>query len=94
MLEEKRSRIASEEEMVEAFTDAWVFLALQKGSKVTGQRLSTKGLAEELGRDGWEVVEMRLRGKLTMAVYQPYDFPGKVRYQTSEGGWEELVFEP
>ena len=94
MPEEELSRIASEEEMVEAFKDAWVFLALQKGSEVTGQRLSTKGLAEELDRDGWEAVEMRLRGKLTLAVYQPYDFPRKVRYQTPEGGWEELVFDP
>lgn len=94
MPEEKRSSIATEEEMVEAFTDAWVFLSLQKGSGVTGQRLSTRGLAEELERDGWEAVVERLKGKLTMAVYQPYDFPRKVRYQTPEGGWEELVFGP
>ncbi len=94
MSEEERSRIASEEEMVEAFTDAWTFLALQRGSGVTGQRLSTKGLAEELDRNGWKAVEERLRGKLTMAVYQPYDFPRKVRYQTPDGGWDELVFEP
>ena len=94
MSEEERSGIASEVEMVEAFTDAWVFLALQMGSGVTGQRLSTRGLAEELDRDGWEAVEERLKGKLTMAVYQPYDFPRKVRYQTSGGGWDEMVFEP
>ena len=94
MPEAERSRVASEEEMVEAFTDAWTFLALQRGSGVTGQRLSTKSLAEELDRDGWEAVEERLRGRLTMAVYQPYDFPRKVRYQTPGGGWDELVFEP
>ncbi len=94
MSEEERSKVASEAEMVEAFTDAWTFLALQRGSGVTGQRLSTKGLAEELDRDGWEAVEERLRGRLTMAVYQPYDFPRKVRYQTPGGGWDELVFEP
>ena len=93
MPEEEGSRIASEEEMVAAFTDAWVFLALQRGGGVTGQRLSTKGLVEELERDGWEAMEERLMGRLTMAVYQPYDFPRKVRYQTPEGGWEELVFE-
>lgn len=92
MSEEERSGIASEVEMVEAFTDAWTFLALQMGSGVTGQRLSTRGLAEELDRDGWEAVEERLKGKLTMAVYQPYDFPRKVRYQTPEGGWDELIF--
>lgn len=92
MSEEERSGIASEVEMVEAFTDAWTFLALQRGSGVTGQRLSTRGLAEELDRDGWEAVEERLKGKLTMAVYQPYDFPRKVRYQTPEGGWDELIF--
>ncbi len=90
---EERSRIASEEEMVEAFKDAWVFLALQRGDGVTGRRLSTKGLAEDLDGCGWEAMEERLRGKLTMAVYQPFDFPKKVRYQTPEGGWEELVFE-
>ncbi len=94
MSEEERSRIASEGEMVEAFTDAWTFLALQRGSGVTGQRLSTRGLAEELDRDGWETVEERLKGRLTMAVYQPYDFPRKVSYQTPDGGWDELVFEP
>jgi NAD(P)-dependent dehydrogenase (short-subunit alcohol dehydrogenase family) len=92
MSEEERSGIASEVEMVEAFTNAWVFLALQRGSGVTGQRLSTRGLAEELDRDGWEAVEERLKGKLTMAVYQPYDFPRKVRYQTPEGDWDELIF--
>jgi len=94
MSEEERSRFASEAEMVEAFTDAWTFLASQKGRGVTGQRLSTKGLAEELDRDGWKAVEERLRGRLTMAVYQPYDFPRKVRYQTPDGGLDELVFEP
>ena len=94
MPEEERSRFTSEEEMIAAFTDAWTFLALQRGSGVTGQRLSTKELAEALDRDGWEAVEERLRGRLTMAVYQSYDFPRMVRYQTPVGGWNELVFEP
>jgi len=94
MPEVERSRVADEAEMVEAFTDAWTFLALQRGSGVTGQRLSTRSLAEELDTDGWEAVEERLRGKLTKAVYKPYDFPRKVRYQTPGGGWDELVFEP
>ena len=92
MPEKERSRIASEAEMVEAFTDAWTFLALQKGGGVTGQRLGTGGLAEELEQDGWEAVGERLKGRLTMAVYRPYDFPRKVRYQTPGWGWDELVF--
>jgi NAD(P)-dependent dehydrogenase (short-subunit alcohol dehydrogenase family) len=90
----EQSNFANEEEMVEAFSDAWVFLALQKSGGVTGQRLSTKFLANELEMYGWANVEERLRGKLTQAVYQQYDFPSKVRYQTAEGGWKELVFEP
>jgi hypothetical protein len=94
MPEVERSRIAGEAEMVEAFTDAWTFLALQRGSGVTGQRLSTRSLAEELDTDGWKAVEERLRGRLTKAVYHPYDFPRMVRYQTPGGGWDELVFEP
>jgi NAD(P)-dependent dehydrogenase (short-subunit alcohol dehydrogenase family) len=94
MLKDGQTKFATEEEMVEAFSDAWVFLALQRGSGVTGQRLSTKKLAEDLDGEGWEVVDEKLRGRLTMAVYQPYDFPKKVRYQTPGGGWEELVFEP
>jgi NAD(P)-dependent dehydrogenase (short-subunit alcohol dehydrogenase family) len=94
MPEDEQSKIASEEEMVDAFKDAWTFLALQRGDGVTGRRLTTKGLLEDLEKDGWEAVEERLRGKLTIAVYQPYDFPRKVRYQTPEGGWDELVFEP
>ncbi len=90
----EQSNFAGEEDMVEAFSDAWVFLALQKSGGITGQRLSTKFLANELKMYGWENVEERFRGKLTQAVYQQYDFPSKVRYQTAEGGWKELVFEP
>jgi len=91
---DERSRFASEEEMMDAFKDAWTFLALQRGDGVSGRRLSTKRLAEDLEKEGWAEVKERLRGKLTKAVYEPYDFPRKVRYQTPEGGWEELVFEP
>lgn len=89
----EQTSFASEEEMVEAFSDAWVFLALQKSYGITGQRLSTRFLANELKMYGWKNVEEKLRGKLTQAVYQQYDFPSKVRYQTAEGGWQELVFE-
>jgi hypothetical protein len=38
-------------------------------------------------------VTERHRGKLTKAVYEQYDFPKSVRYQTPAGGWRELRFE-
>lgn len=90
---EVRERYADDESMVEAFRDAWTFMALQDGGGVTGQRMSTKRLAEELERDGWDTVRESMRGRLTRAVYEPYDFPKSVRYQTREGGWRELSFE-
>ena len=90
---EVRERYADDESMVEAFRDAWTFMALQDGGGVTGQRVSTRQLAEELERDGWDTMRERMRGKLTRAVYEPYDFPRSVRYQTKEGGWRDLSFE-
>ena len=93
MPEEVRARYADVDSMVEAFGDAWVFVALQDASGVTGQRLSTRQLAEELKRDGWEATATKYRGKLTKAVYEPYDFPESVRYQTPDGGWKELKYE-
>lgn len=89
---EVRSRYAGVDSMVEAFRDAWVFVALQDASGVTGQRLSTRRLAEELKMDGWDAVTERYRDKLTKAVYEQYDFPERVRYQTPDGGWKELRF--
>ena len=89
---EVRGRYADDESMVEAFRDAWTFMALQDGGGVTGQRMSTRRLAEELERDGWDATSERLRGKLTRANYEPYPFPENVRYQTREGGWKELKF--
>ncbi len=88
-----RARYADDESMVEAFTEAWTFMALQDGGGVTGQRVSTRRLAEELERDGWDTVRESMRGRLTRAVYEPFDFPRSVRYQTREGGWRELSFE-
>jgi len=88
-----RARYAGIDSMVEAFREAWAFVALQNASGVTGQRLSTRGLAEELERDGWDAVTERYRGKLTKAVYEQYDFPKRVRYQTPSGWWKELRFE-
>jgi len=90
---EVRERYADDESMVKAFREAWTFMALQDGGGVTGQRVSTRRLAEELERDGWDAVRERMRGKLTRAVYEPYEFPRSVRYQTREGGWRELAFE-
>ncbi len=90
---EVRERYADDESMVESFREAWMFMALQDGGGVTGQRVSTGRLAEELEMDGWDAVRDRMRGKLTRAVYEPYDFPRSVRYQTREGGWRELSFE-
>jgi NAD(P)-dependent dehydrogenase (short-subunit alcohol dehydrogenase family) len=93
MPEEVRARYADVDSMVEAFGDAWVFVALQDASGVTGQRLSTWQLAEELKRDGWEATAAKYREKLTEAVYEPYDFPESVQYQTPDGGWKELKYE-
>jgi len=93
MPEEVRARYADVDSMVEAFAEAWSFLALQDGDGVTGGRFSSRLLAEELAEDGWDEVTERHRGVLTKAVYEPYPFPPSVRYQTPEGGWEELRFE-
>ena len=93
MPKEVRARYADVDSMVEAFGDAWVFVALQDASRVTGQRLSTQRLAEELRKEGWEATVAKYRGKLTKAVYEPYDFPERVRYQTPDGGWKELKYE-
>lgn len=91
--EDVRARYAGIDSMVEAFKDAWVFVALQDASKVTGQRLSTRLLAEELKGNGWEATAGKYRGKLLKAVYEPYEFPKSIRYQTPEGGWKELIYE-
>ncbi len=93
MLVEVRLRYADDESMVETFRDAWTFMALQDSGGVTGQRVSTRRLAEELERDGWNAVREEMRRKLTRAVYEPYDFPRSVGYKTREGGWRELSFE-
>jgi NAD(P)-dependent dehydrogenase (short-subunit alcohol dehydrogenase family) len=93
MPDDVRERYVDDEAMVAAFREAWTFMALQDGGGVTGQRVGTGRLAEELERDGWDAVRERMRGRLTRAVYEPYEFPRSVRYQTREGGWRELVFE-
>jgi len=93
MPEAVRARYADVDSMVEAFAEAWSFLAFQDGDGVTGGRFSSRLLAEELAEDGWDEVTERHRRFLTKAVYEPYPFPPSVRYQTPEGGWEELRLE-
>jgi len=90
--DEVRERYADVDSMVETFTDAWTFVALQDGSGVTGQRLHTRLLAEELEKYGWEATSKKYVGRLTKVVYEPYEFPESVRYQTRDGGWKELKF--
>lgn len=90
--EEVRARYASVDDMVSLFTDAWVFLAEQRGNGITGQRFRTRNLAEDLIGLGVDAVTRRYEGKLLEAVYKQIDFPEKVRYQTPEGGWKEIRF--
>lgn len=92
MPEDVKSKYATDEELVEAFTDAWTFLAMQDGYGVSGQRLGTKQIAEYLKRYGWEAAKANWTKKLTQAVYVTYDWPKSVRYQTPEGGIKELKF--
>lgn len=92
MPDEIREKYADDESMVEAFQEAWVFLALQDGSGVTGQRLGTREIAEYLRQNGKAAAVAKWTKKLTQAVYVTYDLPKSVRYQTPEGGIKELIF--
>ena len=92
MPEETRRLYADDDSMVESFGDAWTFLALQRGDGVTGQRLSTRALAETLRSGGEQAAYDRWRGRLMQAVYTPIEWPDRVRYQTPDGGWKELVY--
>jgi len=92
MPQEVRERYAGDMELVDAYTEAWVFLALQTGRGVTGQRFRTADLAKYLGKNSWEEANAKWSRKLTKAVYRSYEFPDSVRYQTPEGGWRELEF--
>jgi NAD(P)-dependent dehydrogenase (short-subunit alcohol dehydrogenase family) len=85
-------RYADVESMVRVFGDAWVFLALQDGDGVTGQRFITSKLSKELNENGWASVVENYSNKLSCVLYEPYKFPDKVRYQTPNGGWKELIF--
>ena len=92
MPEEARRLYADDNSTVESFGYAWTFLALQRGDGVTGQRLSTRALAEVLRSGGEQAAYERWSGKLMQAVYTPIDWPKKVRHQTPDGGWKELVY--
>jgi NAD(P)-dependent dehydrogenase (short-subunit alcohol dehydrogenase family) len=90
--EEIRARYAPVDLMVQHFTNAWVFLALQNGDGITGQRFKSRVLAEELMALGETEMMKRYQGKLLKATYKQMDFPVKVRYQTPEGGWKKIRF--
>lgn len=83
---------ADDESMVRSFRDAWVFLASQDGSGITGQRLLTKTLAEVLRDEGEEAALNLYKGKRILSVYTPIDWPEMLRYQTPEGGFKEKWF--
>jgi NAD(P)-dependent dehydrogenase (short-subunit alcohol dehydrogenase family) len=91
MPENIRERYTGDWELVNHFRDAWVFLALQDASGITGMRLDTGELSRVLREEGAEGAYTRWKGKRMEAVYKPVDWPKKVKYQTKEGGWEELV---
>ena len=80
--EEVRASYASDDSMVEAFSEAWSLLALQDASGITGQRFVTKQLADILGEFGWDETIENYRSKFTKAVYVPYDIPEKINYDT------------
>jgi NAD(P)-dependent dehydrogenase (short-subunit alcohol dehydrogenase family) len=73
---------ADDDSIVEAFSEAWSFLAIQDAHGVTGQRFGTKQLANYLKTNGWEAAVTKWRNKLTKAVYVSYDLPEKVYYDT------------
>ncbi len=56
MPEKVRRLYADDDSMAEAFSKAWSFIALLDERSVTGQRFSTKFLADYLGKNGWETV--------------------------------------
>jgi len=79
---EVRAVYADDDSMVEAFSEAWSLLALQDAQGITGQRFVTRQLADILREAGWEKTIENWKGKLTKAVYVPYDLPEKIYYDT------------
>jgi len=92
MPNEVKEKYADDESMAKAFSDAWAFLALQNAKGVTGQRLGSIQLAENLRLNGWEATVSHWSRKLTKAVYVSYEFPKIAQYQTPEGGFKEIEF--
>jgi NAD(P)-dependent dehydrogenase (short-subunit alcohol dehydrogenase family) len=80
--EETRALYADDDSIVEAFSEAWSFLALQDAHGVTGQRFITKQLADYLKANGWKAATVYWSNKLTKAVYVSYDLPDMVYYDT------------
>ena len=87
-----RELYADADSLVYHFRDAWVFLALQDGNGITGQRLLTKTLADVLREEGEEAAVNLYKGKRLLSVYTPIDWPEMLRYQTPEGGLKEKWF--
>jgi hypothetical protein len=92
MPEKVRRVYADNDSMAEAFSEAWSFIALLDARSVTGQRFSTKFLADYLGKNGWEAALANWTRKLTKAVYVSYYFPESVEYQTPDGRYAERRF--
>jgi len=80
--DEIRAKYAGDNSIVEAFSEAWSFLALQDAHSVTGQRFGSKQLADYLRANSWEAAVANWKSKLTKAVYTSYDLPEKVYYDT------------
>jgi NAD(P)-dependent dehydrogenase (short-subunit alcohol dehydrogenase family) len=80
--EDIKSKYADDDSIVEAFSEAWSLLALQDAQGITGQRFGTKQLADYLNENGWGATITNWKSKLTKAVYESYDLPEKVYYDT------------
>jgi len=89
---EVKALYADDESMLSHFKDAWIFLALQDGSGITGQRLHTKTLADVLRDEGEDAAYRLYKDKRILSVYTPIDWPKMLRYQTPEGGFKEKHF--
>jgi NAD(P)-dependent dehydrogenase (short-subunit alcohol dehydrogenase family) len=80
--EDVRAKYADDDSIVEAFSEAWSFLALQDAHGVTAQRFSSRQLADYLKENGWEEAVANWGNKLTRVVYVPFDLPDEVLYDT------------
>jgi NAD(P)-dependent dehydrogenase (short-subunit alcohol dehydrogenase family) len=80
--EDVRAKYADDDSIVEAFSEAWSFLALQDAHGVTAQRFSSLQLANYLKENGWGATVANWDNKLTKVVYVPFELPDKVWYDT------------